>query len=175
MSDATAPPKYPAGDPPADVTPGSRTASIAEIEAMPARLRGLIADLDHDQLGAKYVNWSIRQIVSHLADSHMNAFVRFKLALTEANPTIKGYKEWDWSLLPDAAEADPELSIRLLEALHARWSVLLHGMSESDFAKTFHHPERAQDMTLDRTLAIYAWHGRHHGAQIEQIKGRHGW
>jgi uncharacterized damage-inducible protein DinB len=171
-----APPKYPAGEPSPEPnpTPETRAASIAEIGQMPCHVRGLVAGMSGPQLGTKYINWSVGQIVSHLADSHMNAFIRFKLALTEDNPTIKPYKEWEWSQSADAYE-DPEFSLRILEGLHTRWVRLLRALPADDFARTYYHPERHRTYTLGESLELYAWHGRHHAAQIEWLKQHHGW
>jgi uncharacterized damage-inducible protein DinB len=170
------PPKNPAGEyvPDPNPTPETRAAQIAELGRMPSHLRGLVASMSGPQLGTKYVNWSVGQIVSHLADSHMNAFMRYKLALTEDNPTIKPYKEWEWSQSADAYE-DPEFSLRILEGLHTRWVRLLRALPTDDFRRTFYHPERERTYTLGETLALYAWHGRHHSGQIEWLKQQHGW
>ena len=141
----------------------------------PRTSAGLVAGMSGPQLGTKYVNWSVGQIVSHLADSHMNAFIRFKLALTEDNPTVKPYKEWEWSQSADAHE-DPEFSLRILEGLHTRWVRLLRALPADDFARTFYHPERAPDLlpwarpsTSTPTTAGTT------PAQIEWLKQHHGW
>jgi hypothetical protein len=170
------PPKYPAGEfvKTIDPTPESRAVLIADLGRLPTDLRGLVGGMCGPELGTIYVNWSIGQIISHLADSHMNAFIRFKLALTEDNPTIKPYKEWEWSQSADAYE-DPEFSLRILEGLHTRWVRLLKALPAHDFARTYYHPERQRTYTLEDTLEIYTWHGRHHGAQIQWIKQQHGW
>jgi DinB superfamily len=171
-----APPKYPAGEhvPEPNLTNESRAAFIAIIGRLPADLRGLVAGMSGPQLGTKYVNWTVGQIVSHLADSHMNAFIRFKLALTEDNPTIKPYKEWEWSQSADSHE-DPEFSLRILEGLHTRWVRLLRALPADDFNRTYYHPEWNRTYTLGEALDQYAWHGRHHAAQIEWLKNHHKW
>jgi hypothetical protein len=171
-----APPKYPAGEhiPEPKSTPESRTKQIADIARLPCELRGLVAGMSGPQLGTKYVNWTVGQIVSHLADSHMNAFIRFKLALTEDNPTIRPYKQWEWSQSADAHE-DPEFSLRILEGLHTRWVRLLRALPADDFARTFYHPELDKTFTLGESLALYAWHGKHHASQIGWLKDQHGW
>lgn len=170
------PPKYPAGEyvPEPNPTPETRAASIAEIGGMPSQVRGLVAGMNGAQLGTKYVNWSVGQIVSHLADSHMNAFTRVKLALTEDHPTIRPYKVWEWSQSADAYE-DPEFSLRILEGLHTRWVRLLRALPADDFARIYYHPGHNRDYSLGETLDLSAWHGRHHAAQIEWIKQHHGW
>jgi hypothetical protein len=170
------PPKYPAGEfvPESNPTPDNRAVLIADLGRLPTDLRGLVSGMSGPQLGTKYVNWTVGQIVSHLADSHMNAFIRFKLALTENNPTIKPYKEWEWSQSADAHE-DPEFSLRILEGLHTRWVRLLRALPADDFARTFYHPEFERTYTLQTTLETYAWHGRHHASQIAWIKDHHGW
>jgi DinB superfamily len=169
------PPKYPAGEYiPEPSTPESRATQIAEIGRLPSDIRGLVACMSGPQLGTKYVNWSIGQIVSHLADSHMNAFIRFKLALTENNPTIKPYKEWEWSQSADAYE-DPEFSLRILEGLHTRWVRLLRALPNDDFSRTYFHPEWNRTFTLGEALDQYAWHGRHHSAQIQWLKDQYQW
>jgi hypothetical protein len=117
-------------------------------------------------LETKYRNWTIRQIIHHLADSHVNAYVRFRLALTEDAPKIKPYDETRWAELPDAKSEDVELSLRLLEAIHARWARLLHAMSDADFSRAYKHPEFNATYKLSEALGSYAHHGRHHVGQI---------
>ncbi|WP_020475499.1 YfiT family bacillithiol transferase [Zavarzinella formosa] len=172
----TTPPKYPAGERGSFTTPtvAEREAMIDDIASLAANLRKAIAGLSAEQLATKYVNWDSKRIISHLADSHMNAFARFKFALTEENPTIKPYKQWEWSLTADA-DTDPELSIALIEALHARWVVLLRAMTDSDFQTTFYHPEPNKTYTLAEGLHIYAWHGKHHTAQIDWMRQNYSW
>jgi hypothetical protein len=170
------PPKYPVGEhtPEPNPTPETRAVMIGEIGCLPANLRGLVGGMSGQQLGTKYVNWSVGQIVSHLADSHMNAFIRFKLALTEDNPTIKPYKEWEWSHSADAYE-DPEFSLRILEGLHTRWVRLLRALPADDFRRTYYHPEFHRNISLGEALDQYAWHGRHHVGQIGWLKSHHKW
>ena len=121
---------------------------------------------------ARYRKWTVRQIVHHLADSHLNAFVRFRLALTEDRPTIKPYDETRWSELADSRSAEVELSLRLLESLHARWAVLLRSLTDADFERTYFHPEHQREFRLDEVLALYAHHGRHHSGQIGWLRER---
>jgi uncharacterized damage-inducible protein DinB len=171
------PPKNPAGEytPEPDPTPQRRAELIAQIERLPADARAAVAGLSATQLDTKYRNWTVRQIVHHLADSHMNAFVRFRLALTEDTPTIKPYDESKWAELPDMTGADVELSLRLLEALHARWVWLLRAMTEADFAREYHHPEYRKKYRLAEVLGMYAHHGRHHTGQIQWLRRTNGW
>lgn len=166
------PPDFPAGPyrPELNPTPARCAGLIGEIEHLPARVRELVAGLKAAQLDTRYKNWTIRQIVHHLADSHMNAFIRFRLALTEDHPTIKPYDETRWAELPDAQAADVGLSINLLEALHARWVLLLRSMTDADFARSYYHPEYQKEFSLAEALGLYAHHCRHHPAQIAWLR-----
>jgi uncharacterized damage-inducible protein DinB len=159
-----------------DVTPEKRRAWIDDTAGLPARARQATAGLSSAQLDTPYRDggWTVRQVVHHMADSHMNSFTRFKLALTETNPQIKAYDQDAWSKTADAARTDIELSLRLLEGLHGRWAALLSSMAPEDYARTFVHPENGL-MTLDRALQIYAWHCRHHVAHITELRARKGW
>lgn len=158
-------------------TPADRRERIARIEAAPARLRAAVAGLGDEQLATPYREggWTVRQVVHHVPDSHLNAVARFRLALTEDRPTIKPYDESAWAELPDARSAPIEVSLRLLEALHERWVGLLRGMSDADFGRELRHPENPGPFDLDRLLALYAWHGEHHAAQIGNLRERRGW
>ncbi len=149
---------------------------IDEIEQAPARLRAAVAGLSDAQLDTPYREggWTVRQVVHHLADSHMNSYIRFRLALTEQEPQIKPYNQDDWAKLVDARTAPIELSLRLLESLHQRWVLLLKSLTGDDFARTLRHPEQGV-VGLDRNLALYAWHGRHHVGQINSLRERSGW
>jgi uncharacterized damage-inducible protein DinB len=162
------PPSFPAGEytPEPSPTPARRGELIAEIDRLPALLRDLVGKCSSAQLDQHYKNWSVRQIVHHLADSHANAYIRFRLALTEDRPTIKPYDETRWAELPDARSADVALSLRLLEALHARWVLLLQSMTEVDFERAYYHPEFQKEFRLAEVLGLYAHHGRHHAGQI---------
>ena len=157
-------------------TEQQRQQLISAIAEAPARLREAVEDLSVPQLNTPYRDggWTVRQVVHHLPDSHMNAYVRMKLALTESEPVIKPYDEALWAKMPDVFATPPEVSLALLDALHARWNVLLRSLSPADFALTFRHPERGV-MTLDETTALYAWHGRHHVAHITALRERSGW
>jgi uncharacterized damage-inducible protein DinB len=156
-------------------TPAKRVAAIDAIRTTPAALRGAVRDLSDARLDTPYRpgGWTVRQLVHHVPESHMNAFVRFKLALTEQNPTIKPYDEDAWAKLKDA-QSPIEPSLTLLEALHQRWVTLLEGMEASDFARPLQHPERGP-MTLDSMLQLYAWHGPHHVAHVTSLRAREGW
>ncbi len=167
-------PRYPLGPFTFDgsSSPAQRAAWIDRIVAAPARLRTAVAGLDDRALERTYRGggWTIRQVAHHLPDSHLNAFIRFRLALTEDAPVIKPYNEAAWAELLDSRTAPVDASVRLLTALHERWEILLRGMRDSDFARTFRHPEQAEPRPLDWLLALYAWHGDHHVAQIEQAR-----
>lgn len=147
-----------------------------EIEQAPARLRAAVAGLSDVQLDTPYRpgGWTVRQVVHHVPDSHLNSYVRFRLALTEKEPTIKPYDESQWAELADARMAPIEISLALLESLHARWTLLLRSLSSADFAREFRHPELGT-VSLDKNLALYAWHGRHHVAHIASLRQRMGW
>jgi hypothetical protein len=169
---------YPIGrfDLPESVAPEMRPPLIGEIEAAPEWFRAAVQGLTAQQLDTPYRpgGWTVRQVVHHVADSHLNAYVRFRLALTEDQPTIKPYDQAKWAELQDARTAPVEISLQLIESLHQRWAVLLRSMSDADFALRFNHPERGV-MRLDVTLAMYAWHCRHHAAHITGLRERMGW
>jgi uncharacterized damage-inducible protein DinB len=171
--------RYPIGpfDFPDRASPPERQERIAAIAALPAELRAAVSGLGPGQWETPYRpgGWTIRQVVHHLPDSHMNAYIRFKLALTEFEPIIKPYHEAAWATLPDTLESPPELSLTLLDALHARWVILLRSFDEEDFLRTLRHPEHGRTFTLDEMLALYAWHGRHHVAHITTLSRREGW
>lgn len=149
---------------------------IADIEAAPTRLREAVSHLTDAQLDTPYrpEGWTVRQVVHHVPDSHMNSYVRFKLALTESEPTIKPYDEGAWAKLPDNRNTPIEISLTLLECLHQRWVRLLRSMTAEDFQRKLRHPERGL-MDLDQTLALYAWHGKHHVAHVSSLRKRNGW
>ena len=133
-------------------------------------MRQLVGGMNDSQQGTRYKNWTVRQIVHHLADSHVNGYVRFRLALTEDRPTIKNYDRARWAELSDSKTADVELSLLLLESLHARWTLLLRTLTDGDFARTYFHPDQQREVRLDETLALYAHHCRHHCAQIAWLQ-----
>lgn len=150
---------------------------IKAIEELPAKLRSEITNLSDEQLDTPYREggWTIRQVVHHLVDSHLNAYIRFRLALTEDHPTIRPYHEERWAELPDAKSASPEVSLHLLQHLHIRWVLLLRSMQENDWTRTYYHPENKKDYTLKLALGTYAWHGEHHLAHITSLKKRKNW
>ena len=158
-------------------TPEQRKRLIAQIAAMPAKFRAAISGLTPKQLDTPYRpgGWTVRQVIHHVPDSHMNAFIRFKLALTEEKPTIKPYQEQLWANLADAAKTPVETSLALLDTLHARWVVLLRSLKPEDFSRLLIHPEHSAPMSLDMLLADYAWHGAHHTAHITALRDRMGW
>jgi uncharacterized damage-inducible protein DinB len=143
---------------------------------LPDRLAAAVRGLDEKQLGTPYREggWTPRQVVHHLADAHINGFVRFKLALTEESPPIKTYEEDLWAETTDAREAGVEVSLRLLTALHERWMFLLESLPEAQFGRAFSHPQRGL-MTIDKAIQLYAWHGIHHAAHIAGLRTRQGW
>ena len=161
--------KYPIGKPDLNAAP-PLAESIDQIAALPEQIRGAIAKLGAARLDTPYREggWTARQVVHHLVDSHINSYVRFRLALTEDTPTIKPYKEALWAELEDARSAPVELSLDLLDALHRRWVVLLRTLTPADFERAFLHPERGT-MTLAHNVHLYAWHGRHHLAHLGLI------
>lgn len=170
--------RYPIGKfhRPETLSPDERRASIDAIAEAPARLRAAIAGLDAAQLDTPYRpgGWTVRQLVHHVPDSHMNAYVRFKLAATEDEPTIKTYEEARWAELADAKSAPIEPSLALLENLHKRWVVFLRSLAPADWPRNFRHPELGM-ITLDQNLALYAWHGRHHVAHVTALRKRQNW
>jgi uncharacterized damage-inducible protein DinB len=170
--------RYPVGryTPPEEVSPEQRREWIGQIAEAPARLRDAVRGLSDEQLDTPYRDggWTVRQVVHHVPDSHMNAFVRFKLALTEDTPAIKTYDEAEWAKLPDVRETPTETSLNLLDALHDRFVRLLSALSDEQWHRAFRHPEWG-DIRLDQTLGLYAWHGRHHVAHITRLRERQGW
>jgi uncharacterized damage-inducible protein DinB len=159
-----------------EVTPEMRRQSIAAIRETPSALRAAVRGLTEAQLNTPYREggWTVRQVVHHVPESHMNAFTRFKLALTEDNPTIKAYNEDAWAKLGDVARTPVETSLVLLDALHQRWVTLLEVMRPEDFGRPLVHPDSGPQ-TLDRMLQMYAWHGRHHTSHITALRARQGW
>jgi hypothetical protein len=170
-------PQNPAGAfvPEENYGPRRRDELIAVLEAAPGALRDAVAGLSDDQLDTRYRNWTIRQIVHHLADSHVNSYVRFKWALTEERPTIKPYDDGRWAALEDSRAGDVGAPLALLAGLHARWVQLLRAMTEGQFARSFFHPETGQTVGLSAALCYYAWHGRHHTAQVRWLREQRGW
>ena len=170
--------RYPIGRfrPPASSLPGIRAAHIQTLRLLPERLRAALSGLNDAQLDTPYRDggWTVRQVVHHVADSHADCLMRFKLALTEDWPAINPYDEAAWANLADSRLLPVDVSVSLIDALHARWVALLESLTEDDFHKGFVHPERGR-LDLATTLAIYDWHSRHHTAHITALRARQGW
>ena len=169
--------RFPVGRfaPPSDVTPADRERWIADLEALPAQLRAIVERMGNAQLDTPYRpgGWTVRQVVHHVPDSHMNAYVRVKLALTEDAPTIKPYDEARWAELPDTRDTPVAVSLALLDALHVRWVTLLRALEPADWSRTFVHPEHGRAMSIDTATALYAWHSRHHLGHVRSVAGSH--
>ena len=163
--------RYPVGPMPRTKTPldrATREQHLATIEQLPSRIKSLVAGLSDAQLDTPYRlgGWTIRQVVHHLPDSHLNSYVRMKLAVTEETPAVKTYEESLWADLPEAKSGAIQMSLDLLDALHRRWMAFLRALPERDFNKAFMHPEWGR-VPLDEAIGMYAWHCRHHAAHIE--------
>ena len=158
------------------LTAGEREELIDRIAAQPDRLRDAVAGLDDEQLDTPYRpgGWTVRQVAHHVPDSHMNAFTRLKLALTEEVPTIRPYDEVEWAKLEDVRLTPISVSLDLLDALHRRWVILLRNLTPEQFARNFRHPDMGE-VSLDKMLALYAWHGDHHVGHITSLRERMGW
>jgi len=171
-------PRYPIGkfSFPASVSLSDLAGFIADIEQAPAALRAAVAGLSAEQLDTPYRDggWTVRQVTHHVPDSHMNAYVRYKLALTEDEPTIKPYAEDRWAQLADTQATPIEVSLTLLESLHERWAQLLHALRPEDWKRQFRHPDIGV-VSLEKNLALYAWHSKHHVAHVTELKKRMGW
>jgi len=166
--------KYPIGkfEKPSNITTAMVAEWITVIEIFPTQLKVEVNGLTEEQLDTPYrpEGWTIRQVVHHLADSHINAYTRFKLALTEDNPTVKPYMEDRWALLSEAKNAPIDASLKILEGIHERWVATMKSMTEDQQKKTFGHPEHGRLFYLDETAGLYAWHGRHHLGHIQLAK-----
>lgn len=174
----TSDPRYPIGKVQlVDYSEKEKEARIADILFLPRMLEYAVLNLDEKQIQTTYREggWTVHQLVHHLADSHMNAYIRFKLGLTEDNPAIKPYDEDRWSRLNDVTNVPINVSITLLHSLHRRWHTMLESMSEQDFKRTVFHPERQRNISLWDMLLIYAWHGKHHVAHITNLRELNGW
>jgi hypothetical protein len=160
---------------PSSVTPQLRTAAISAIADMPARMREAVRGLSEAQLDTPYRpgGWTVRQVVHHVPDSHLNAYVRVKLALTEDNPTIKPYDQDAFAGLPDQ-KLPIAVSLSLVDSLHARWVVVLKALTPQQFARPLYHPEIGA-ITIDYLVQTYGWHSRHHVAHITRLREREGW
>ncbi len=170
--------RYPIGRfrPPATSIPGIRAAQIETLRSLPEHLRAAVAGLDEAQLDTPYRDggWTVRQVVHHLADSHANAYIRTRQALTEDWPTVKTYDEAAWANLADSRRLPVDISLAMIEALHGRWVALLESLSDEDFQKGYNHPESGR-VNLAKALAMYDWHSRHHTAHITSLRTRNGW
>jgi len=171
-------PRYPIGKFSFDgtLTPQQKAQHLDDIEQTPARLRSAVGGLSDEQLNTPYRDggWTVRQVTHHVPESHMNAYIRFKLALTEVEPTIRPYMEDRWAELPDSKQAPVEVSLALLENLHERWTMVLKNIPDADWKRNFRHPEMGL-LSLEKTLALYAWHGRHHVAHVTSLREKMGW
>ncbi len=162
---------------PPTTTPEQCAQWIRDIAALPENIRSAVGGLNLEQLATPYRpgGWTVREVVHHVADSHMNCYIRFKLALTENHPTIKPYDEAAWAKLADYDKSPVEVSLALLDSLHARWAELLRSLSPAQLERGFYHPENKADCRLDQALCLYSWHGRHHTAHITKLRERMGW
>ncbi len=170
--------RYPVGkwEKKGPLTHDEREKMIESVAAAPERVRAATAGLNDSQLNTPYRpgGWTVRQTVHHIADSHMNAFIRMRLGVTEVEPTVKPYDEKLWAELIDTRSAPVELSLSILDALHKRWVMFMRAMREIDFMRAINHPENGK-MTLDDVLSLYEWHGRHHAGHITALRTRAGW
>ena len=150
---------------------------LLDIKFLPKEIEFAIENLDYDHLNTPYRDggWTVQQLVHHIADSHMNAYIRFKLGLTENNPTIKPYEEKKWALLADVERVPINVSITLLHALHQRWHIAIKDLSDAEWQKTVLHPDHKKTMSLWHLLGLYAWHGKHHVRHITALRERMGW
>lgn len=171
------PPQFPVGEfvPPTDFSLDKKNQYVARLNAAPTRARQAVDGLSESQLDTKYRNWSIRQIIHHLADSHLNCYVRFKWALTEQTPRIKSYDETLWSEMVDARTSPVESSLTILQGIHSRWCELVRALDIDQLEKGYFHPEPNRVVTLAEALPSYTWHVDHHLAQIAWLRDQHGW
>jgi hypothetical protein len=171
-------PKYPIGkfQWKENLSDARRKELVDQIAELPAKFRDAVKGFDEKKFDTPYREggWTVRQLVHHVADSHMNAYIRFKLALTENEPTIKTYEQEEWATTVDSLRAPAEISLSLIDGIHGRWVIFLRSLSPADFSRKFTHPEHGK-MTLERLLGLYAWHGRHHTAHITELKKAKGW
>jgi len=171
-------PRYPIGKFSFDgpLTTDQKKQYLNDIEQTPGRLRTAVRGLSDQQLNTPYREggWTVRQLAHHVPDSHMNAYIRFKLALTEDEPTIRPYMEDRWAELPESKQAPIDISLALLDSLHQRWTLVLRNIPDADWKRTFRHPEMGL-LSLEKTLALYAWHGKHHVAHVTALREKMGW
>jgi len=168
------PPQFPVG-PFEQLYPPTRDPLVAEIEAFPAAVAAEVSGWSDARLDTLYKNWTARQIVHYMADSHVNAYIRFKWTLTEDNPTIKPYREGEWAALDDSRTGDIAAPLALLQGVHRRWVQLMRTMTEGQWTRSFHHPESGEDVPLTESVQLYAWHGRHHLGQLKWLREYHDW
>ncbi|MEO1652304.1 MAG: YfiT family bacillithiol transferase [Bacteroidota bacterium] len=171
--------KYPIGgyQKPAQFDYASKTRWMAQLSTLPEEMEKAVAGLNEDQLDEPYrpEGWTIREVIHHVPDSHLNGYIRFKWALTEQDPRIKPYFEDRWAALDDYQDTPIEVSLQLLKSLHYRWVILMKSLSAEDWTFQYHHPEFEEPISLDEALAIYAWHGQHHLAHITELRKRRQW
>ena len=171
-------PRYPVGkfESRSNLTAEERRSMIDDIAATPAKMRDAVRGLTDAQLDTPYreVGWTVRQVIHHVPDSHLNGYTRLKLALTEKEPTIKPYDQSAWADLADSRDTPIETSLMLLDSVHDRWVRLLRSLDEPAFARKFRHPEHGA-VTIDWLIAMYSWHGRHHTAHITSLRAAKGW
>lgn len=171
--------RYPIGKflPPSVITAVDRVGYIQDIESLPDEIRVAVTGLTDEQLDTPYRpdGWTLRQVVHHLPDSHLNSYLRFKWAVTELQPVIKAYDQKDWARLADAKEAPIEISLAMLAGIHGRWVWFLKNLTENDWKKCFIHHETNKLIPLDLNLSLYAWHGKHHLGHIQTLKRRKSW
>ncbi len=162
---------------PKEITTSIYQEWLEDIEMLPAKLRTTVEELNAEQINTVYRpgGWTVKQLVHHLVDSHLNSYTRFKLALTEDKPTIRPYFEDRWAELPDSVATPVDVSLNLLDYLHQRWMFVLKALTESDLQRTFIHPESLREFTLLETVATYAWHSNHHLAHIQRLIARNNW
>ena len=171
-------PRYPIGqfEMPAQVTPARRKQAMGEIASLPAKMRAAVMGLNDVRLDTPYRagGWTVRQVVHHVPDSHLNAYIRLKLALTEDNPTIKPYDQEAWSRLEDSKSTPVEVSLALLTAVHERWDRIWRSLKPEQFSRSLIHPESGE-RNVDWLLFLYEWHGKHHAAHITELRQQKGW
>ncbi|MEP7146398.1 MAG: YfiT family bacillithiol transferase [bacterium] len=171
--------KYPVDryNPPQTITEENLKSYISDIEKLPENLKNLVSNFSDEKLNTKYRpdGWTVRQVIHHIGDSHMNAIIRFKLALTEDVPIIKPYFEDKWAELGDYKNTPVNVSLSLIESIHKRWIDILKTMEKKDFEKSFFHPEHGKEFSLDEITGMYSWHGKHHYAHIDELRKRMNW
>jgi len=179
MKDNTEDLQYPVGmfSPQANISPEDLNKFIETFEAFPSKLKSTVEKLSNEQLDTPYRNggWTVRQVVHHVADSHMNGYIRMKLALTEDTPTVKPYYEDRWAKLDDYKTTPLSLSLDLLALIHKRWALVMRSLSKEQLKRKFHHPDTGEDSTMAIHIGLYAWHCKHHLAHITRLLERNGW